>query len=137
MIDNCRKEVLELHTFFEDWFNARLPDTDEAFSRLESVLDPDFLMITPGAKKIPYTTLLHNLRTMTRYYTPAEKPSSIWIRNIEAEKISESLCLVLYEEWQGNREKTDGKGRVSTAIFKKSRHSPNNVSWLHLHETWI
>ncbi|KIL49539.1 hypothetical protein [Jeotgalibacillus soli] len=31
-------EIIEIHEFFEEWFQGTLPDTPEVFERLEGIL---------------------------------------------------------------------------------------------------
>lgn len=137
MIDFCTTEINELHQFFEDWFCGRIPDTDQAFSRLEKSLAPDFEMITPSADILSRPTLLKQLRAMNGAYLNKNKPSSIWIEDISGRNIPDELCLMRYQEWQGTKSKTDGKGRLNSALFRKSADAPNGIEWLHLHEVWI
>ena len=137
MTEYCRKEVLELHTFFENWFTASIPENDETFARLEQALAPSFIMITPEASKVARKQLLENLRSMYGSYNQPEKPNKIWIKNLNPVQLADSLCLVTYEEWQGQNDQTDAKGRLSSALFNYEENSPNKVQWMHLHETWI
>lgn len=137
MTERCSREIVELHRFFEEWFNGRLPDDDASFSRLTAALADDFLMITPEARPVRRAELVKQLRSMNGYYQQDDKPSAIWIKDIEGEPLSDSLCLMRYREWQGNSDRSDGKGRLSSAIFKRWDEAPNGVQWLYLHETWI
>ena len=59
----------------------------------------------------------------------------IWIENFNYKQISTEAFLVIYEEWQ----KIDAfnKGRLSTAIFRKSENRFNSLAWVHVHETWL
>ncbi|HKL17339.1 MAG TPA: hypothetical protein VJ905_00150 [Halalkalibaculum sp.] len=137
MIENCEREIIELHQFFEAWFNAKLSDNDESFSRMSEVLSPEFIMITPAGRKIERSSLLSNLRSMNGLYLKEDKPSAIWIRNITIEWSTDTYCLANYEEWQGSNDRAKGKGRISSALFEKNDAAPNRVRWIHLHETWI
>lgn len=137
MVENCEKEILELHRFFEDWFNAKLPDNEETFSRIQDSLSPEFKMITPGGEKVDRNSLLSNLRSMNGFYLKADQPSSIWIKNISHEWVKDTFCISNYEEWQGSKDRTEGKGRISSALFEKHDAAPNRVRWVYLHETWI
>ena len=41
-------EIIELHRFFEKWFNGDLPDNDESFSRFSEVMALEFVIVSPG-----------------------------------------------------------------------------------------
>ena len=43
----CLKEVIDLHRFFEDWGNGKLPDTDESFARFSGAVADDFEIVSP------------------------------------------------------------------------------------------
>lgn len=137
MTNNCEKEILGLHQFFEAWFNAKLPDNDEAFKRVSKALSPDFIMITPSGRIIDRSSLLTNLRSMNGFYLQEDQPSSIWIKNINQHWVTDNYCITNYEEWQGKKDRTDGKGRISSALFEKHDEAVNGVRWVHLHETWL
>ena len=137
MIENCKKEIIELHQFFEDWFNARIPDNDESFSRLKDSLSKEFTMITPSGTKIDRSSLLSNLKSMNGYYLKEHRPVSLWIEHISHVWVNDRFCLSNYEEWQGNKDRTEAKGRISSALFKKQEDAHNKVRWVYLHETWI
>lgn len=137
MVRNCKKEIIELHNFFEDWFNARLSDNEESFSRLKDALSPEFVMITPNGRKVDRNSLLSNLKSMNGYYLKENQPNSIWIEHMSDEWVNDRFCLMNYEEWQGNKDRTEGKGRISSALFEKHEETPNEVRWVYLHETWI
>ncbi|MDX1672486.1 MAG: hypothetical protein R3211_09100 [Balneolaceae bacterium] len=137
MIDRCRQEVRELHQFFEDWFRKRLPDTSSSFSRVEDVLSDSFKMITPGGDLINRKPLLDGIRASYGQYLEDGKPDAIWIEEVGARQLTEDLCLYVYKEWQGDDQHQSGRGRISTALFRNQPGVPNNVSWIHLHETWL
>lgn len=137
MVENCKVEIRSLHRFFESWFNAGIPDDKETFSRLEKALSPEFKMVTPAGKKMGRSSLLTNLRSMNGFYLQEDKPSAIWIKNISIEWATDTHCLSSYEEWQGNKDRNEGKGRISSALFEKDDKAPNGVRWIYLHETWI
>jgi|AntRauTorcE11897_2_1112592.scaffolds.fasta_scaffold10438_5 hypothetical protein len=137
MIESCKTEIIELHQFFEDWFCGRISDTHETFKRLEQSLAAEFEMITPGADIIPREKLLKQLRSMNGAYKSEDKPSAIWVKHIEGRRITHELCLMRYEEWQGDDNQTNPKGRLSSALFRRTEETPNSVEWVHLHEVWI
>ncbi len=130
----CRKEVLELHRFFEDWFNAVLTDSEEDFSRFANVLADDFEIIGPGGDRVQRLDLLQRLRQS--FGRNQSKPMRIWVENFSSRPLAQGLQVVTYEEWQ---EQPDGdkRGRLSTALLRRKLDLPNGVEWVHVHETWL
>ena len=49
--------------------------------------------------------------------------------------VSDKLALATYVEWQEVEGQTNS--RLSTALFRGKVGTPNNVEWLHVHETWL
>ena len=47
MEQDPENEIVELHQFFQDWYNNVLPDTDQNFARFSDVMDNDFTRIDP------------------------------------------------------------------------------------------
>lgn len=45
----CQHEIVELHAFFEAWFNGDLPQTTESLARFENAMADSFSMHTPMA----------------------------------------------------------------------------------------
>lgn len=128
----CQTEINELHQFFQDWFNGIIPATDENFVRLSMVLDQNFVIISPGGKLTKRDSLLDGLRNA--YNTRSR--CKIWIENVQFQRLAGDVVVTTYEEWQQDSAGPPA-GRISTALFKKNVHTPNGVSWLHVHETWL
>jgi len=131
-LDNrCRKEIQELHQFFEGWLSGRLPKTDEAFDRVENALAPGFQLIHPAGKYRAREKILSGLRQ-----AHGSAPSlAIEIREPSLLRAGKDLILAGYEEWQSSADGTDG--RISTALFGRDSGRPNNLVWQHVHETWL
>jgi len=126
------REIIELHQFFEGWFNGVLPDTDAAYSRVETVLAPGMILITPDANLSQRDELLQNIRAS--HNTQAE--FKLWVENIVLRSEENGLIVATYEEWQ-KRDNLPQTARLSTAIFKADAAAVNGLAWLHVHETWI
>ncbi len=136
MIEQCQQEVDALHLFFENWFNAKISDDNNSFSRFSDVLGDKFRIIPPSAKMSPKDQLLNGLKSAYGAWKDKEPPLKIFIKNFEGQMIGQGICLVTYEEWQGPSE-NDAQKRRSSALFKSKEGNPNGVEWLHVHETWI
>lgn len=133
MDELCKKEVLDLHQFFEDWFVGRLEDTPAAYSRFESVLADGFEMVSPEGAKTQRGELIDGLRGV--HGREEEGGFRIWIENCRVRKVSEGIYLATYEECQ-RRGEVQAR-RLSTAVFREREGAPNRVDWLHVHETWV
>jgi hypothetical protein len=131
----CEKEVIELHQFFEDWFNGVLPPTDEAFRRFEVVMAERFMIISPEGVPTERQELVERLRQAHGIWRRTRQPGRIWIENLRVRHQVGQQAMVLYEEWQ----EIDGetRGRLSTAVLQQRTATPNGVEWLHLHEVWL
>lgn len=131
----CQQEVRELHQFFEDWFNATLPPTEEAFRRFESVMADRFMIISPNGARTERDELVDRLREAHGIWRRNSQPGRIWIENLQVRHTVGSQAMVVYEEWQ--EIEGDARGRVSTAVFDSREGTPNGVEWLHVHEVWM
>ena len=135
MEQRLSSEVVELHQFFEDWFNGVLPPTDAAFERFSSVLADDFLIISPGGELTEREELLARLEAAHGIWRENRRPGRIWIENLVVRHQVGDQALVLYEEWQEIEGET--RGRLSTALFERRDGLPNDVEWVHVHEVWL
>lgn len=129
----CRREVLELHQFFEDWFMGRVGDDDASYARFTSVMAEGFEIVSPKGFVTERALLFDGLRQT--HGRNRRTPIRIWIRNIQGRVIAEDLYLVRYEEWQEAYGETTA--RLSSAILQRREGAPNGVDWLHVHETWL
>jgi hypothetical protein len=133
MDDACKKEVIELHQFFEGWNLGKLARTEERFRRFSEATASDFEIISPGGTSLSRAEILDRVREghRSRHGTDFR----IWIENFQSRALGDGLMLVTYEEWQSQGGKD--VGRVSTAVFRRESGTPNGVIWLHVHETWL
>lgn len=133
MDERCRREVIELHQFFEEWFTAKRELTEENFLRFSRVMGTGFEIISPDGDRRGREEMVENLRNAHGVYR--EETFRIWIEGYRSRPLAEGLQLVTYEEWQ---ERADGKrGRLSTAVLRRNPDTPNGVEWLHVHEVWL
>lgn len=129
----CEREVVELHEFLESWFSARLPASDEAFARFESVLAPRFTLVDPAGEVLDRSTVVEGVRGGHGRSTGEDL--SIRIEKATVRHRSRAGCLVTYEEWHDAP--TTSRGRLSSVLLVPRSGAPNGVEWLHLHETWL
>ncbi len=128
-----KKEIVELHQFFQDWFNGTIPNDEATFARFANVLDASFAIVSPAGKLATRDALLSGLHKA--YAHSEQNPGRIWIENVVVRQEEAGFILVTYEEWQSFNDVTNG--RYSTVIFIPSANSPNGLHWLHVHETWL
>lgn len=125
------KEITELHDFFTAWFNGKLENTDQNFSRFQDVISPAFRMIDPHGKKHHQAALLIQIKN-----AHGSRPGlKISIENVTLRLYDQGYILATYEEWQ----EIDAakSSRLSSVLFKEDENTPNGLQWIHLHETWI
>lgn len=130
--ERCHAEVVELHQFLEDWFNAELPATDEALARFADVIDPSFLIIGPDGVATERGPIVEAIRAGHGRWR--EAPGTIRIESFHLRQAGDGLALATYEEWH-DLDRT--RGRISSVLFGESESAPNGLAWLHLHEVWI
>ena len=135
MKENCSNEVIDLHRFFEQWFKAEIENSDEAFSRLEKVLNEKFMLIMPTGEYIFREKLLKQLRVGYGSRRENRDNYNLWVQNINCRLIENDICLITYEEWAKIDNKTNA--RLSSALFRKKVGTKFGIEWLHVHETFI
>ena len=133
MDERCRKEVEELHQFFQNWFTGHLDPSDKDFQRFSNVMADGFEIISPDGGRMKRSEILTRVRD--GHGSSKGEGFRIWIENYRSRPIGNDLLLVTYEEWQ--EAGSDKRGRVSTAVFRPKSETPNGVEWLHVHETWL
>jgi hypothetical protein len=131
--ERCRREISDLHAFFEEWFTGRIAATEENWARLSGVLAEGFELICPRGTVSGRGDLLERLRL--EHAARTEGALRIWTENVRGRSIGDGLSVVVYEEWQ----EADGRrnGRRSSAVFRERAGTPNGVEWVHLHEVAI
>ena len=124
-------EIVALHRFFEDWFNARLPQTEDAFKSMDQVMGEEFIIVMPDGRSVGRNPLLELL-----YKAHGKRVGiKIWIEDVRPIIQEGGLTVAEYQEWQ--TEDGETTSRVSTAVFRDAPETPNGQSWLRVHETWI
>lgn len=128
METECHNNILVLHVFIESWLNASIDKSRQAFQYFEDALDSDFVIIHPGGKIQSKPDIVNDF-----WLAHGVKPESfkIEIKNIQNRFLSESLCILNYEEHQ-----TETPSRISTVVFMKTTNT-STFRWFHLHETWL
>jgi hypothetical protein len=135
MDDLCRREVIELYQFFQDWFNGKIELTDEGFSRLRDVVADGFQIIFPNGQIVDRADLLERVRAAHGTDAVVGPPLRIWVDGYRSRAIDEGLQLVTYQEW--HQDEGAPRGRRVTAVLRRRSGARNGVEWLHVHEVWL
>lgn len=128
LTDRCKREVIELHTFFQTWFQGTTP---RDFTRCQTVLAPTFQIVSLRGVRRDREALISAVEAS--YGVNQGDDFRIWIENYRVVHAEWGLALVTYDEWQQLGLKA--VGRISTALFRIDSSMPNGVEWLNLHET--
>jgi len=123
-------EIVQLHQFFQDWFNGEVEPSEKNFSRLSDVLGESFRLVSPDGRIHERQTLLDGLFQAHN----ARQGIRIWIEEVGVLHWFDQLILATYQEWQ----QIEGSvtTRMSSVLFGKKDSTPNGLEWLHVHETW-
>jgi hypothetical protein len=130
----CRREIEDLHSFFAEWLSGRMEKTQKAFARCSDVLTSDFRIVVPRGTIVTRDELIGALHDSHGSHGDDEN-FDIWTEDITPCWREDTHALLTYVECQ----RVGGKvsRRTSSAIFCQAPHTPNGVSWRHVHETWI
>ena len=128
----CRREIEELHRFFEGWLCGRIPCDNVTFERLTTVLDADFEMVTPQGR---VQSRMDLLTWLWRAHGSVNAPFRIWIEDLRVVPLADEVLWAHYQEWQDRGGRI--RGRTSTALFKVVPGCHNGLQWRLVHETWL
>lgn len=128
---NYHDEIVELHRFFEKWFNGEIDENDANFERFVDVLDDGFHIINPEGRMAAREPLVRWIRGAY-----ASQPDlRIWVDNIQLQQQHKDVLIVTYKEWQETTSTLTA--RQSTVVFREDEAAPNGLIWMHVHETWL
>ncbi|MFU8831062.1 MAG: DUF3179 domain-containing (seleno)protein [Wenzhouxiangella sp.] len=129
LAERGEREIVELHQFFQDWYRGE-PEAD--FNRLDLALSDGFIIIMPDARILGRDIIMGAVRGQRDSDAQAE----LEIRDVRLHEVHENTAIFTYEEWQG-RGGEPMRGRLSTVVFATDRQAPNDLVWLHVHETGL
>ena len=149
LAQRCTSEVLRLHAFFEDWWNARLPQTRHNFhAGFTSANHPEFTFVSPLGTGLGLNATAEYIYGAygTRYtddWATADQVQGHDMRfllsNITVTWVDEpsETCTVTFQEHQ---QVGGAEGPVQTkanaCVLKRMSGAPNGLGWLLEHETW-
>ncbi len=129
LVSRAGAEVTDLHSFFQAWFNGRVANNAEIFSRVECVWGPKLVLVSPSGEVLNQGILLQNLQS--DYCCSASL--RIEIRNIQAHEVSSETVVAIYEEWHLDTDETEG--RLCSAVLREADSTPFGLEWIHIHES--
>lgn len=134
--DTILKEVTELHKFFEDWYNAILPKSQEAYSRFSSVMNPTARYISPtGSISIGSELISGIWQDYGKYENDTFAITIDDYKHLFLATTNQDISLVNYVEIQKIGGKVDNS-RIHTSAFRYKQSTPNGVWWEHIHQTY-
>ena len=100
------------------------------FARFESVLAPNFTMVTPAGAVLDRAGTIDSVRAA---YGSGSRNTRV--ERIEMLDSTGDRLTAAYEEWQ----QVGGTvtARRSTAVFAVDFNAPNALRWVRVHETWV
>lgn len=131
LLSRASVEVVDLHRFFVDWFNAASADNAD-FRRFESVMGEGFQMVAPDGQVLDRAAVLDHVGASR---ASCDGGFTVSIEDIRAGWQAGDTIVVCYVEAQQRAGKHSR--RRSSAVFTTSSSAPNGVEWRHLHETWL
>ena len=134
--ESCHREIVELHAFFQDWFNGTIPESGSAFDQFTAGMAESFTMRMPGGERFDHDSIIERVRGAYGYARESG-PVKIWIENIRTVESGEDRAVIEYEEWQTDSPAAPPRGRRSVATFETDANVPNGVAWVDLHEEWL
>ncbi len=133
MFEQCEREIIGLHVFFEQWLRAEVPKSDELMRRFVDVTPPEFTLISPAGSVSFYEQIAKAI--FDGYGT--SPTMRLWADNVQlCHTLPGGYYMLTYHEWQ---QYGDGEPslRLSSVLLHEKPGTPNGLEWLHLHETWI
>jgi len=130
LLEDVRREVVDLHDFFTDWFNGT---ADRALleRRFLSRLDPAFILIPPEGTVLEAA----DIRSAFQHAFGMNKGFRIQIRDVTIQRDMEAHVLATYTEWQTGAQQSAlaDNARITTVLMEKG----TPFTWLHIQETWL
>ena len=122
-----RKEIEDLHQFFEDWFTGKV---GQDITRFSSTMASDFELIPPSGQLISRESIVSMI---TEGYN-SQSDRKIWVEDVKTRRLGNHVIATYYELQTYEGEDTK---RISTAIFSYDPSLPCSSLWHHVHETWV
>ena len=125
---HVEREIRQLHAFFEAWYRGTIDDTDGSFGRFETVLAPEFTLITSDG----FTASREQLLPLMRAEYATKPEIEIAIKNVQLKLASGEILLATYEEHGVTA--NGARATLITAVLRQNPDTPNGLEWVHIHE---
>lgn len=122
-----RREIEELHQFFEDWFLGNEP----SMQRVEAVFAPAMTFVGPNGHETNRDETVRMIRE-GRAHTTQLRIATTDHRLLHR---ADDMLVASYVEHHQLAERSNH--RLTTVVFLVEPEAPNGVLWLRVHETWI
>jgi len=122
-----RREIEELHQFFEDWFLG----TESSMQRVEEVFAPDMTFVGPNGAETNRDETIRMIRD-GRAHTTDLRITTTDHRLLHR---ADDVLVASYVEHHQLAETSNR--RLSTVVFLADPDAPNGLLWLRVQETWI
>ena len=123
-------EVVDLHRFFQDWFNGAVPKSEKVFRRVEVAWPEPFTLVDPKNGIHASASLLRDTFNLHGAFPELR----IQIRALAISEIPDTLVAVArYEEWHVDENETEG--RMCSATLLRQSEASAEVRWVHIHES--
>jgi hypothetical protein len=130
LLDDVRKEIVNLHDFFVAWFNGTA-DRSQLDAEFVARMDPNVTFIPPEGITLSMAELVNGFQQAHG----TNKEFRIEIRDVAIRHVVGNHILVTYTEWQ--------RGAVMSSPSQNARQSSGLLTknrpfrWLHIQETWM
>ncbi len=124
---NWVDEIIEMHAFFEAWFQGRTDSTE----RMESVLATEFTIVGPDGAEVDRAGTIESV-TGGQGASP-----DLVISTSDHRLLHESGETVVASYVETHVSGDHPRRRSSTVVFERSETAPNGLMWVRVHETWL
>ncbi|MEM9954746.1 MAG: hypothetical protein AAF846_24275 [Chloroflexota bacterium] len=128
-MQNYEREIRDLHQFFQDYFLGLIQKTD--ITRFATCLADGFTIVFSNGNHLSRTAIIDAVRDGYGQHNNCH----IWIENVQLRQHIHEVLIVTYEEWQTLNDVTTK--RTSTVTFLEDSSKPNDLAWLHVHESGL
>ncbi len=129
--NTCKKEVVDMHRFFTEWYTAVLPENRENFARFHTVMNEKVGFVGTNGGVISKSELIGWIKDA---YGSHEKGAfEIEIKNFQYLAGHGDLHVLGYEEWQ-----YIGDDQIileTTTVLKDIQNHYNQLEWSRIHVT--
>jgi len=130
MEKKCQLEIIQAHQFLEGWMAGKIEKTEVKFNRFAESIADEFRITYPNGHVKNRVTMLSEI---WEAHNTQNDSLTIEIRNYHSLMVTDSVCIVTYEECLHTKEPSC---RVSSAVFRLAKDQ-KTVEWIHVQETWM